>query len=71
MEAKWRVMQVALADSAAEGLGKEKKQPTWFQDSKDHLRPYHQARNSTYTKWLANNKRQDLVKFREGRSKAR
>ena len=72
VEKKWRVMQAALVNTAAEVLGKEKKRkPDWFWDSEDHLRPYLQAWNSTYTKWLFSNKRQDLVKLMEARGKAR
>ena len=65
-------MWVALVETVAEVLGKKKKgQLNWFQNSKDHLRPYPQTRNSMYRKWLSSNKSQDLVKFREAWGKAR
>ena len=72
VEEKWRAIQAALVNTAVEVLGKEKKrQPDWFQDSKDHLRPYLHAWNSMYRNWLFSNKRQDLVKFMEARGKAK
>ena len=54
-EKKWRVMRAAMVDTAGEVLGKviKKRQPDWFQESEDHLRPYLLARNNTYRKWLA------------------
>ena len=39
-EKKWRVMRAAMVDTAGQILGKVKKrQPDWFQDSEEHLRP--------------------------------
>ena len=72
VEEKWRAMRTALVDTAGETLGKAKRsQPDWFLDADDTIRPFLQTRNAAYTKWLATGDRQELVKFREARGRAR
>ena len=72
IEEKWRAMRTALVDTAGETLGKAKRShPDWFLDAEDTIRPFLQARNAAYTKWLATGDRQELVKFREARGRAR
>ena len=70
VEEKWRAMRTALVDTAGETLGKAKRsQPDWFLDAENTIRPFLQARNAAYTKWLATGDRQELVKFREARGR--
>lgn len=72
VEEKWRVMRTAIVEAAEETLGRARRsQPDWFLDSEDSIRPFLQARNTAYTKWLATGDRRELVKFREARGRAR
>ena len=71
-EEKWKVVKTALVDVAEKALGRaRRRQPDWFQEYEDTIRPYIQARNDANTKWLASSDREDLVRFRQARGRAR
>ena len=65
-------MRSALLESADELLGYEKsRQPDWFQESADELRPQLQQRNNAYDRWLASEKEEDLTRFKVDRNEVR
>ena len=72
VEEKWGAMRSALTTSADELLGCTKnRQPDWFHESMDELRPQLQKRNDVYKRWLASGKERDLMKFRAARNDVR
>ena len=71
VEERWEVMHSAILESADELLGYEKsRQPDWFQESVDELRPQ-QRRNNAYDIWLASGKEEDLTRFKVARNEVR
>ncbi len=71
MEERWEVRRSAVLESADELLGYEKsRQPDWFQESADELKPQLQQRNNAYDRWLASGK-EDLTRFKVARNEAR
>ena len=62
----------ALLESADELLGYVKsRQPHWFHESADELRPQLLRRNNAYDRWLASGKEEDLMRFKVARNEAR
>ena len=62
----------SFLESADELLGYDKsRQPDWFQESADELRPQLQRRNNAYDRWLASGKEKDLTRFKVARNEAR
>ena len=71
----------ALLESEHKLLGYNKsRQPDWFQESVDELRPQLQRRNNAYDRWLASGKEErwlasgkeeDLTRFKVARNEAR
>ncbi len=48
------VMRSAMVDAAEKTLGTAvRRQPYWFMESEDIIRPCLQARNDAYTRWIA------------------
>ena len=46
-------------------LGNEKsRQPDWFQEPADELRPQLERKNNAYDTWLASGKEEDLTRFK-------
>lgn len=71
-EEKWEKIQSAILETSDELLGVIKnKQPDWFQESEDELRPYLVLRNNAYRAWLSSSKSEDLMKFKKTRYEAR
>ena len=72
VEEKWGVLRSAMTGAADEVLGKARRRnPDWFVESKEDLKPLLQRRNDCYRKWLATGRNEDMVRFREVRSAAR
>ena len=71
-EDKWKAVCTALTEAADSRLDRVKgRQPDWFQESLDELRPKLRNKNDDYIKWLATSKGEDLLQFKEARSVAR
>ena len=69
---KWTTVRSALVKTAENLLGLAgRRQPDWFQESIDVLKPYIQLRNSKYAKWLATKKQEDLNSFKQTRREVR
>ena len=65
IDEQWSVLRAALTDSAAGLFGYEKSpQPDWFN-------PFLQHGNRFHTAWLATDKQEDHVQFKQARGVAR
>ena len=72
VEEKWEVMKAALCESAQLLLGRTKRRdPDWFQESIQILKPFLEERNRMYAKWLGSKKESDWRKFLKLRREAR
>lgn len=72
VEEKWEVMKAALCESAQLLLGKTKrKDPDWFQENLQVLKPFLKERNRVYATWLGSKKESDWRKFLKLRREAR
>ena len=72
-EEKWKKIRSAILETSEELLGvvQKNKQPDWFQESEDELRPHLVLRNNAYRAWLSSSKSEDLMKFKKARNEAR
>ena len=72
VECKWEKFRSAITEVSDKLLGHSKRrQPDWFLESSDVLKPYLMARNDAYRMWLSSSRREDLMKFKQARSTAR
>ena len=69
MECKWEKFRSAITEVSDKLLGHSKRrQPDWFLESSDVLKPYLMARNDAYRMRLSSSRREDLMKFKQARS---
>ena len=72
VEDKWDVVKSSLRCGAEITLGYEdRRQPDWFRESEDHLKPLFVERNELYALWLETRRERDRKKLAEARRVAR
>ena len=72
VDEKWLTIQSALVTTAEDVLGRAgRSQPDWFRDTVQELKPLLNLRKAAYSRWLGTGKQEDLIRFKEARSKAR
>eukprot|EP00117_Sycon_ciliatum_P015630 scpid74294/ scgid15399/ Craniofacial development protein 2; p97 bucentaur protein len=73
VDEKWNNIRSAMTDAAQSALGRQgRRQPDWFADSRDTLKPLLVERNACHRSWITNGRRNDdYQKLRTARRQAR
>lgn len=72
VEDKWDAVKLSLRHGAEMTLGfEDRRQPDWFRESEDYLKPLFVKRNELYALWLETRRERDRKKHAEARRVAR